>query len=194
MREPKHGQLGQSTIEFIVTFTFGLGIVFLFVSLALNYSAGFLVHYATFMASRTYLTVESHTQTEGTTANMAKEEALKTLNRFRLSSLGVPTGSVLNGGGSAPGFYINAHFPVVTPRSDILYVGAYTVFEREPSLFKLIAGGDKVRYVSESYLGKEPSRIECWKQTCNAILLGLGSTSECDTLSTNDFTVFDNGC
>jgi hypothetical protein len=46
---------GQSTIEFILTFTAAVGFIFLFLKMALNYTNGYMVHHATFMASRAYM-------------------------------------------------------------------------------------------------------------------------------------------
>mgnify|MGYP001384050434 CR=1 FL=1 len=48
---------GQAAIEFVLTIAFGLGIVFLYVNFAFNYTVGYAVHYATFMAARTFQTV-----------------------------------------------------------------------------------------------------------------------------------------
>lgn len=189
---------GQSTIEFILTFTFGLGIVFLFINVAVNFSAGYLVHYATYMASRTYLTVEAHVVNEGGNEPPAREEARKTFARFRMQALGVDSGTVKPSGSADIGFHINPYFPPVTSNSrrDALYIGAYSVFERPVSVFRLIAGGEVAKYVSESFLGKEPTRSSCRVQTCTAIMLGLtGGLGNCsDTISSNDFTLFDNGC
>jgi hypothetical protein len=50
---------GQSTIEFIFSFTAAVGFVFLFLKMALNYTNGYMVHHATFMASRAYLVSDS---------------------------------------------------------------------------------------------------------------------------------------
>lgn len=189
---------GQSTIEFILTFTFGLGIVFLFINVAVNYSAGYLVHYATFMASRTYLTVEAHTFSEGASETVAREEARKTFARFRMQALGVDASRVKPSGSAEIGFHINPYFPPVTSsgQRDAVYIGAYSVFERPVSFFRLIAGGEIAKYVSESFLGKEPTRSSCRIQTCKAITLGLtGRPAACDDdVSQNDFTLFDNGC
>ena len=51
----KKNNKGQSTIEFILTFTAAVGFIFLFLKMALNYTNGFMVHHATYMASRSYL-------------------------------------------------------------------------------------------------------------------------------------------
>ena len=190
----KTNQLGQSTIEFILTFMFGLGIVFLFVNVSVNYSIGYLVHYATFMASRTYLTVEADGNTPQASEQIASEAALATFKRFKIESIGVEASGVLPGGSSQNGFHINS-FSTASSPADALYVGAYTVFERPLSFFQSIAGNTKLKLVSESYLGKEPVRADCWQRTCQSILLSVtGSNSECNPGNTYDFTVFDNGC
>ena len=46
---------GQSTIEFLCTFAFVLATIFVFLKIAMNVTNGYLVHYATYMASRAYL-------------------------------------------------------------------------------------------------------------------------------------------
>ncbi|MBY0516137.1 MAG: hypothetical protein K2P81_04470 [Bacteriovoracaceae bacterium] len=188
----KNNQKGQSTIEFILTFMFGLGIVFLFVNVAMNYSVGYLVHYATFMASRTYLTVESHSVDPGQSHAIASQSALTTFQRFKIQSLGIPSDSIKSPGASDDGFHINP-FHTVSSGDAALFVGAYTVFERPLSFFQSVAGGTIAKHVSESYLGKEPVRTECWQRTCQAIVLSItGSTGTCTDQS--DMTVFDNGC
>lgn len=188
-------QAGQSTIEFILTFTFGLGVIFLFVNVAINYSAGYLVHYSTFMAARTYLTVERHQTSDGANNNEAKQEALKTFSRFRMQALGVDSSSVKAAGNGDIGFHINPFEPPPSNSSDALYIGAYAVFERPISFFRIVAGGEKAKHISEAFLGKEPTRFNCWVQTCKSIMLGLsGSATACAQISSNDFTVFDNGC
>jgi hypothetical protein len=187
---------GQSTIEFLLTFMFALGFLFLFVNVSVNYSAGYLVHYATFMASRVYMTYD--TAGGGSAAasdNQAKQRALDTLKRFKVSALGVPVGGVNNCCNSeVAGFYINsAYNPVGNP----LYAGAVTVFKKPLSYFRAIAGDTEIRLVSESFLGKEPVRYECWERTCQAINLAiLGNPGSCNAGSAEnkDITVFDNGC
>lgn len=188
-------QSGQSTIEFILTFAFGLGIIFLFVNVAVNYSAGYLVHYSTFMAARTYLSVEMHQTSDGANNNEAKREALNTFSRFRMQALGVDSSSVKAARNGDIGFHINPFFPQPSNSQEALFIGAYSVFERPISFFRIVAGGDKARHISEAFLGKEPTRYNCWEQTCAAIQLGLrGTPTGCERISDSDFTVFDNGC
>ncbi len=187
-------QDGQSTIEFILTFMFSLGIVFLFVNVAVNYSVGYVVHYATFMASRTYLTVDSGINNLASSEAPAQAAALSTFLRFKMQSLGVPAGGVLPAGDSAPGLHIN-NFSEVNDSAEALFVGAYAVFERPLSFFRSVGGTTKSKFVSESFLGKEPVRADCYERTCAAIMLGIGGAgSGCTGGGTVDFTVFDNGC
>ncbi len=190
MKHLKQG--GQSTIEFILTFMFGLGIIFLFVNISVNYSVGYLVHYATFMASRTYLTFETGTGDPTGSDGAASTAALETFRRFRMETVGVPSGSVLPGGGAEIGFHING-YSSVSDSQGALFVGAYAVFERPLSFFRAIAGDTKGTMISESYLGKEPVRSDCWQRTCKAISLAVkGNPTACG--GTDDYTVFDNGC
>jgi hypothetical protein len=185
---------GQSTIEFIMTFMFGLGVVFLFVNVAVNYSVGYLVHYATFMASRTYLTVDSGAGAPAASEGVATAASLDTFRRFRMSTFDIEVASVLPGGSPDPGFHINS-FSSVSNSEQALLVGAYTVFERPLSSFRFVVGNTRATLVSESYLGKEPVRADCWQRTCQAIMMGVtGNPNACSGSGAEDFTVYDNGC
>ena len=56
-------QKGQSTAEFILTFGFVVLIVIVFIQMSLNLTKGYLVHYATFMASRSFLVQDNNSAT-----------------------------------------------------------------------------------------------------------------------------------
>lgn len=188
----KAKEAGQSTVEFILTFTFGLGIIFLFVNISVNYSVGYLVHYATFMASRTYLTVDIAAGAPDASEAQASAQALETFRRFKMDQIGIPSGGVLAGGSADVGFHIN-RYSTVSTNEQALFVGAYAVFERPLSIFRAIAGDLKGTLVSEAFLGKEPVRTECWQRTCKAISIGVkGNATPCG--GKDDYTVFDNGC
>jgi hypothetical protein len=58
IHKQKFTQSGQSTIEFLLCFIFALGIMFLFVKMSFQMADGYLTHYATYMASRTYLVLD----------------------------------------------------------------------------------------------------------------------------------------
>ena len=134
---------GQSAIEFILTFAFSLGFVFLFVNLALNLTSGYLNHYVNFMASRTYLVQDSGINNEITVLNFAREEAQKTFDRYPISQFG-----------------IDAEFKVIKSgtRSG-LYVGTTSQFEKPLSSMPLIGSAEDAILLSESFLGKEPTRL-----------------------------------
>ena len=194
--KPNISESGQSMIEFIVTFSFAIGVILLFINIAVNYTEGYVVHYATYMASRTYLTVDSNSIIEAGSQADAAEEARITFERFKPSLIGVPATGILAPGNGDPGFHINPYTTVNGIITNYLYVGAYSVRIEPLSMYKLISGDTKITYVSESYLGKEPTRADCYQRTCQAIMLAVtGNVVECTRNNTGyDFTVYDNGC
>jgi hypothetical protein len=175
----KNNEFGQSTIEFIFTFAFGVSVVLLIFNSAMNYTVGYLVHYATYMASRTYLTVEMNNGTFGdysSSLNRAQSAAQRTFAKYNLGIFKVPTDSLkINHAGNVSA-------------ADYLQVGAYTSFKRDIDALGKVAGQSKVDLVSESFLGKEPTRAVCAARVCKAI-----SNREVCSPSM-DITLFDDGC
>lgn len=170
---------GQSTVEFILTFAFGVSLVLLIFNSALNYATGYLVQYATFMGSRVYLTADSHTGTIGNSGFSLEgsiEKAQEAFNTYNLSVFNVPHEN----------FKINPAGE--TDEASYLTVGAYTTFELSIDVMGKLTGQKKLEMVSESFLGKEPTRAECATRVCRAI---TGQTN-CD--STMDITLYDDGC
>lgn len=165
-----NNEQGQSTIEFILTFAFGVSLILMVFNSAVNYASGYLIQYATFMASRVYLTADKHTNNplEG-----ADEKAREAFNIYNLNA-----------------FVPNAQFNI-NPAGDgagALTVGAYTTFEQSIDVMGRIAGQQRLEMVSESFLGKEPPRAECAKRTCFGI-------TQAETCSRDmDMTLYDNGC
>jgi hypothetical protein len=167
---------GQSTIEFIFTFAFGVSVVLLIFNSAMNYSAGYLVHYATFMASRTYLTAEAYNGVFNEYENslsIAEQSARATFNKYELGIFDVPPSSLQF---NRPG------------DGDYLMVGAYATFSKPIDALGKVTGQTTVDLVSESFLGKEPTRAVCAGRVCSAVTGG----DSCD--ETMDITLFDNGC
>jgi hypothetical protein len=176
----KMNEQGQSTIEFIFTFVFTLAIVFLFAAQGYNFATGYLVHYATFMSSRSYLTADAM----GGSVNEENETSAETtFNRYKLNLLDIPASS----------FKIRKYTQDRSQSGNGMYVGAYTVFERPFSYLGLIGGDTKIKLMSESYLGKEPTRLGCWMRTCQAIVGATAQGCEQGEVSL-DITVDDNGC
>lgn len=171
---------GQSTVEFIVTFAFGVSLVLVIFNTSINYATGYLVQYATFMASRVYLTADTHTGTIGNigpSLSGSAQKAQEAFNNYNLSVFKV----------SNENFKINK-VEDVSDRSQNLTVGAYTTFELTMDVLGKVAGQKKLELVSESFLGKEPTRAECATRVCRAVT-GL---ENCD--ATMDVTLFDDGC
>lgn len=173
---------GQSTIEFIFTFVFGVSIIFLIFNSALNHASGYLVHYATFMASRSYLTADSYNGTFGGGQpeiyhDVAKQRAEDVFNQYNLGVFNI----------DPSGFRINHAFSS-SDKSEYLTVGTLMIFEQRIDVIGRIAGQNRLELTSESYLGKEPTRFTCALQTCK------GLTAEESCQDTMDITLFDNGC
>ncbi len=165
---------GQSLIEFLVSFIFSVAFLFLFITLGLNFTSGDLVHYATFASARTYLTGGKDNNQPNDTD--AQNEAKSLFNTFKLGDLGVAASLEIIPPPSSPG-------------EKFEYVGTRTKFEREISMIGML-GGQKLNLVSESFLGREPTRADCFKQVCNA--MGNGICEE--NTSTVHITTEDNGC
>ena len=56
-------QKGQSSVEFAISFIMVIGFVFMYVKVALNFTNGYVVHYANFMASRAFMVYEGNNNT-----------------------------------------------------------------------------------------------------------------------------------
>lgn len=167
---------GQSTVEFILTFAFGVSLILVIFTTSMNYATGYLVQYATFMASRVYLTADNSLASPMATISQAGQKAEETFAIYNLSIFDVPNSN----------FKINPVEEGMTP-SQYLTVGGRTTFELTIDVMGKIAGEKKLEMVSESFLGKEPSRAECARRLCFAI----SSNENCSTF---DITLFDNGC
>ncbi len=170
---------GQSTIEFILTFIFGVSFILIIFNAAMNHATGYLVHYATFMASRVYLTADNFTGTIGNSnpaLSGAVQKAQSAFSVYKLSAFNIPEGN----------FRVNPAGGIDAKR--YLTVGGYTTFELPIDALGRVAGQRKLELVSESFLGKEVTRAECATRTC----YGVTQTESCD--SSMDVTLFDDGC
>ncbi len=162
-----------------MTLGFVLGLFFLFIQLAFNMTAGYVVHYATFMASRTYLT---HDNSGGSAYQAAEEEARSVFNSYKLSNFNID----------------NLEFVIRSPqegadRYEKFFTGAVSIFSKSLSLIKLIGGDKEVNYLSESFLGKEPTRRSCLERICE-IIADKVRYEQCRNLQNGHHTLFDNGC
>lgn len=174
-------QNGQVMIEFILVLIFALGITFIFVHMSMNYTIGYLNHYATFMSSRTLLTVDSASNNSAGSWASARASAISTFNKYQLSKFGVPNLSQDD---------VKVHTGVGGEQSSMLFVGVTSLFERKLSTFSAVGGTEKAKFLSESFLGKEPVRMTCLEQVCHA----MGLTDCPPKAQSLDVVLYDNGC
>lgn len=166
---------GQSTLEFIMTFSAAIGFILLFLKMAMNYTEGYMVHHAVFMASRSYLVADSEAggQSPESRDKVAFDLAKKVFDK------NLPTGLI-------PGFDGVLKENNATVIKFPAFVGVFVEFTEMFSI-GLIGGRDRIKLRSESFLGREPSRVESRFQTCQAIKYVVGNS--CNVHATLD----DNG-
>ena len=167
-------QKGQSTLEFIMTFSLVFAFFFLFLKMAMNYTDGYYVHYATYVASRSYLTGDNDTASTdiNTTDANAYVYAKAIFSKFKIDSF-------ING--------FDGELKANDPEQKFsVFTGLYTDYTTAFSM-GIIGGSERVKMRSESFLGREPGRFEGYSQVCEAIKNVTGST--CDLHATLD----DNG-
>lgn len=168
-----HNECGQSLAEFILTFGIVCVVMILFVKIAFNFTKGYMVHYANFMASRAFMVQDNNSANPESTDGDAKNVAVnlvykKIYDKVPISSISALTPSRVE---------------------NKVFVGIKTTFEEEFSFSPMVGGGEKIKLVSESFLGREPVISECAIGTCEAITEITGENCE------NDFsTLWDNGC
>jgi hypothetical protein len=177
----KKNQSGQSTIEFIFCFVFAVSFILLVFNTSLNYVSGYVTHYATFMASRVYLT-QSSTMSDwgpGNTISIAEQLATEAFGNYSLSAFGIQNS----------GFALSSAARSSDVSADeYLMVGVHTQFDRKIDLVGQITGQKRLELVSESYLGREPTRGVCASRVCMAISGKPQCTEQMD------ITLFDDGC
>lgn len=165
---------GQSLIEFLLSFTFVFGLVLVFLKLSLNYSTGYLVHYATYMASRAFMVVDRNSNTpEGSDAE-SLSRAKTVFERYKIPNFIGGFASELQG--NLPG----------DVKSSAM-VGVWVEYDTSLSATSLFGGEQKLLFRSESFLGKEPTRAECIERVCRTFQ-DIGS--DCSS----HVTFADNGC
>jgi len=166
---------GQSTIEFIMTFTAAVGFIFLFLKMAINYTNGYMVHHATYLAARAYLVADENRASpeEGDERALAKAKQVFTSYLPEELVSGVVAAN------------LKANHP-----GDVRYsafVGLWIEYKQKFAL-GLVGGNEDATFRSEAFLGREPSRIETKHQVCAAIA-SVSNLGLCDTHVTLD----DNG-
>lgn len=157
-----------------MTFVFSFGFILLFYKISIDATNGFYIHYANYMASRTYLTVENNSANIAGSDNYAFSRARAVFDSYR------PQVMIRSFNGN-----LSVNDPSSTPNK--LYVGTIVDYSVPFSFSELMGGREPVMYKSESFLGREPTRAECLARVCKA-MQSLGA--QCNT----HITFFDNGC
>lgn len=170
----RNKERGQSTIEFLISFVFVLGFLFLFLRLSIVYTNGYLLHYATYTASRAYMVVDNGSLQEngsdGAAFTKAKTVFDKIINTGQLSGTTLKDNSV------------------DADNMNKLLVGVYADMT-EYFMVPGVTGSRKdLNLKSESFLGREPTRGECIQSLCR-VIRGITGVS-CTAMTTLD----DNGC
>ena len=164
---------------------FSLGIILMFLRLGINATSGFITHYASFMASRTYLVVENGSRDPAGSDRIAFIEARRVFEDFRVQQFGVRD---LN---------VNQDFRVNDPeqvgRIRYEYVGVRLRHSSPLSLIPFLGQPIDLELVTESFLGREPSRGDCLARICRAMGDSRRSAVDC-TNNVAHLTLFDNGC
>lgn len=171
--KPINNERGQSSVEFIISFILVVGFVFMYVKIALNFTNGYLVHYANFMSSRAFMVYEGNSNDPAgsdTGAVKASNDVWESLN---IEAVIKPTITRTH---NLPGSVGND-----------LFVGAIATYSDIFSIFSNVGSTESLEFKSESFLGREPTIAECVERTCEAFrVLGAGCG--------NNTTVMDNGC
>ena len=102
----KNNKKCQSLAEFILTFGIVCIVVILFVKLAFNYTKGYIIHYVTYMASRSYMVQDNNSGTPETTDNDAKTIAINSVYRKIFNEIPTTNIKTLNPAGASNKIYI----------------------------------------------------------------------------------------
>lgn len=165
---------GQATIEFILSFSFLLFFVLFFVTVGINLAVGYVAHFAVFKASRHYLTFDNGSA-RSTVLTQAAAQAQEVFNTFK----------ELNLQGT-----FSVHSPESAEGQIYEYVGAKFLYQPRIKSIGPFALPQGYQLLSESFLGKEPTRSECKCQ----VQIALGQGCETEIAPSIEVTVFDNGC
>jgi hypothetical protein len=177
-------QKGQSTIEFILTFTMVVSFILLFLKMTLNYTSGYMLHHAVYMASRSFLVHDSQVGQSESEISAQDDSAVGYAAGVFAKYL--PTGLI----SGFDNHQIKFNLPSNPTLGSKAFVGAYAEFQ-QPFSSGLVGGKDIVTFRSESFLGREPTRAESYNQTCEAMKKAVGG--EMDNKCSIHTTLDDNG-
>lgn len=155
---------GQSTIEFALTIALLMGFVLLFVQMAFLFAYGNLVQYATFMSARAYLSASQDPDDQIQRAKrviirlLKRSESNPGVERYHFVAKGIE-------GEEIPGMMYSPP-PPYTPKdtSSSWMQGIRYKFRAVLPMVPLSSregGANILTLTSESWLGREKTRVEC---------------------------------
>ena len=154
---------GQSTIEFALTMALLMGFVLFFVHLAFLFAYGNLVHYATFMSARAYLSAGEEPDGQVKRAQtviirlLKRSESNPGVEKYQFVAKGVE-------GEEIPGMYYSPKSPYAPKDPDFSWLqGIRYKFRASLPMVPLSngnGGANSLTLTSESWLGREKTRVE----------------------------------
>lgn len=212
-QKPKKNESGQVIVEFIIVFALISTMIFLFVNMSWGIAWGHYVHYSTYMASRAYLsaglTQASQVEAAGAVLASTVKRSGKDIFPFLPSRAGDERDA--QGSEPVPGAMVGTHPMAIGKERSRLYSWAEGVqynFGMKIFLLPIASsvgkGGNKsiqapgdgkriefkglIPMTSDSFLGREPSVDECFRE-----MTRLSSSTGISRGDNSDF-IEDNGC
>ncbi len=164
---------GQATIEFILALALSLGFVVSFAKLGFSYTNGYLVHYATYMASRAFLVVDVNSNRPSGSDSSAMDRAKEVFEHYQIQNF-------------ISGFKNDLKVLYPGDANNPLFIGNYSEY-KDSFYLPFFGSRREMNLKSESFLGREPTRAECVDRICSA-MKAVGGSCEMFT------TISDNGC
>lgn len=164
-----------------MVFGFSIGFFVIFLSLGINLTLGYLTHYATYDISRAYLVIDNGSQEALDADRVASSDAAEIIAIQNFTWPQILNSSYFRAEDKS-GFRFNKPEDVIPE-----FVGVYYNYKRKLSDSGFLTGDQRVEYTSESFLGKEPLRAECFDRICDMM---RGACNQFE----GEVTVFDNGC
>ena len=120
---------GQSTIEFLSTFTFVIAFFFVFAKIGLNFTHSYLLQYANFMASRAYLVADNKIPGD----SLARSKANQVFQSYNVVNCGPECALKFNS----------------KQTTDWFLTGTYLDYKTKFSLMKVLTGDIDMNYLQE---------------------------------------------
>lgn len=151
----KSGQVGQAITEFILGMMILISFSFFFIKMAAVFAIGNYIHYATFMAARSYMSSHDKVATQ----IESSEQVMKDMIGGRWKGMIKATG----GSGSVPGVTVGDGPIYRDERGDYWNQGVSFAFKSKLSLYPWSQKGQSVtlNLVSESWMPREETTEEC---------------------------------